>query len=472
MNMDASVLDSYPVIDADLDEILDQQVREDDHVFVVLDDDPTGVQCVHDIRVYTDWSYASMKEAFEKEKLYFILTNSRAMSEAESRRCHEQITDVIARVARETGKKYFFISRGDSTLRGHYPLETDILCEGLKKEYGKVDGEILMPFFKEGNRFTIDDVHYVRYGSELVPCGETEFARDKTFGYRSSDLKEYIEEKTKGGIRKEDVLSISLDDLRACDFDGIEDLLLKAENRKHIIVNAIDQCDVKVFCIALYRAIAKGRIFCFRSAAALVKSIGGISDKPLLERDEMVIKESGNGGLILVGSHTDKTTRQLKKLMEMEEIHGLEFRCSAVLESEEAFAKEIRRCVAFEEEMIAEGKTVVVYTERVLLSFDTDDRETALARSVRISEGVYHLVKDLKVRPSFVVAKGGITSSDVGTKGLGIRKALVLGQIEAGVPVWKADEGSKFPDIPYIIFPGNVGEDETLRNAVSKLIKK
>ena len=74
------------------------------------------------------------------------------------------------------------------------------------------------------------------------------------------------------------------------------------------------------------------------------------------------------------------------------------------------------------------------------------------------------------MKPGFVLAKGGITSADVGVKGLGIRKALVLGQIEPGIPVWKALAESKFPNIPYIIFPGNVGEDETLKNAVKKLL--
>ncbi|MBO7698306.1 MAG: hypothetical protein J6S38_04635, partial [Erysipelotrichaceae bacterium] len=369
-------------------------------------------------------------------------------------------------------KKYFYISRGDSTLRGHYPMETDILAKGLINDYDKVDGQILLPFFKEGGRFTIDDVHYVKYGDELVPCAETEFAKDKTFGYKSSDLKEYIEEKSNGKILKEEVRSISLDDLRSFNIDKIYDLLMKAENDTKIIVNAIDENDVKVFCIALYKAIAQNKVFNFRSAAALVKCIGGISTRPLLQRNEMISEETENGGLIIIGSHTDKTTRQLNSLQTIEGIESLQFECSKILESDEAFQEEIDRCVTIEEELISQGKTVAVYTERVLLSFADDDPEKALKRSVRISEGVYQLVKNLKVKPAFVVAKGGITSADVGVKGLGIRKALVLGQIEPGIPVWKALDEAKFPNIPYIIFPGNVGEDDTLKNAVRKLLSK
>ena len=467
--MKADILNSYPEYKADINKQLDMLIGNDEHVFVVLDDDPTGVQCVHDINVYTDWSYESMLEAFNN-KLFFILTNSRAMTPDESRKLHEEITAVISKVSKDTGKKYFFISRGDSTLRGHYPLETDILAEGLKKDYGKVDGEILIPFFKEGGRFTINDVHYVKYGDELIPCGETEFAKDKTFGYHSSNLKEYIEEKSNGLIKKEDVISVSLDDLRNFNVDKIYNLLLNSQNDQKIIVNAIDENDVKVFCIALYKAIAENKVFSFRSAAAFVKCVGGITTKPLLNREEMISDETSNGGLIIVGSHTDKTTKQLSALMTITELVPLKLRCKELIRDDDSFEEEIKRCVAIEEELIAQGKTVTVYTDRILISEKDDDPEKALRRSVRISEGVYHLVKNLNVKPAFVVAKGGITSADVGVKGLGIRKALVLGQIEPGVPVWKALEESKFPNIPYIIFPGNVGEDETLKNAVKKLL--
>ena len=467
--MKADILNSYPEYKEKIDEQLNMLIENDEHVFVVLDDDPTGVQCVHDINVYTDWSYESMLEAFN-EKLFFILTNSRALLKDQSRKIHEEITDVISKVSRQTGKKYFYISRGDSTLRGHYPMETDILSEGLKEDYGKVDGEILLPFFKEGGRFTINDVHYVKYGDELIPCGETEFAKDKTFGYSSSNLKEYIEEKSNGSIKKEDVWSISLDDLRSFNIDKIYGLLLKAENNQKIIVNAIDEKDVKLFCIALYKAIEKNKIFNFRSAAALVKCIGGISDKPLLKKEEMIIEDTGHGGLIVVGSHTEKTTKQLSALMTNQELVPLHLRCKKLLESDEAFYEEINRCVENIEEFLEKGQTVTVYTDRIVIAKKNEDPEEALRRSVRISEAVYNLVKTLKVKPEFVLAKGGITSADIGVKGLGIKKALVLGQIEPGVPVWKALDESKFPNIPYIVFPGNVGDDNTLKNAVEKLL--
>ena len=92
-----------------------------------------------------------------------------------------------------------------------------------------------------------------------------------------------------------------------------------------------------------------------------------------------------------------------------------------------------------------------------------------MLRSVRISDGVRRLVGNLQVTPSFVIAKGGITSSDVGTKALCVKCANVLGQIRPGIPVWQTGEESKFPQTPYVIFPGNVGEVQTLREAVEIL---
>ena len=68
-----------------------------------------------------------------------------------------------------------------------------------------------------------------------------------------------------------------------------------------------------------------------------------------------------------------------------------------------------------------------------------------------------------------VIAKGGITSSDVGTKALKVKRADVMGQINPGIPVWRTGAESRFPGTPYVIFPGNVGEVQTLREAVEVL---
>ena len=470
--LNASVLDRYPKVDiAAVQALLEEKCREDRHKIIVLDDDPTGVQTVHDISVYTDWSYDSIKRGFEeKGKLFYILTNSRGFTVEHTTRAHLEIGETAAKVSEETGIDYVIVSRGDSTLRGHYPLETELLARAEEKHRNRaVDGEIICPYFKEGGRFTIGNVHYVKYGNELVPAGETEFAQDKTFGYHCSNLKDYVEEKTGGRYPAREVLDISLEELRSLDYSAITDKLLALHDFGKIVVNAVDACDLKVFCIALYDAMKQGRRFMFRTAAGFVKEFGAVSDRPLLSREEMVAGDRKTGGIIVVGSHTKKTTSQLEELKAVPGIRFLEFNSDLVLD-EEKFQEEIQSVVRREEELLEQGVTVAVYTKRKLLSLENDSPEAALTRSVKISDAVPSLVGGLKVTPGFVVAKGGITSSDVGTKALKVKKATVLGQVRPGIPVWRTGAESRFPGIPYVIFPGNVGEAETLKETVEILM--
>ena len=456
--------------EAAVDALLAAELARDDAKLVVLDDDPTGVQTVHDVSVYTDWSAESIRAGFaEENRLFYLLTNSRGMAAPESAAVHREIAATVAAVSRECGKAYRFLSRGDSTLRGHYPLETELLREGMERGGLAVDGEILAPFFKEGGRFTLGNVHYVRQGGALVPAAQTEFAADKTFGYSSSSIPEYVEEKTLGAYRAADVTCISLDSLRAVDIDGIEAQLMAVHGFGKVCLNAADYCDLKVFCVALYRAMARGKRFVFRTAAGLVKVMSGISDRPLLTRREMMGGETGTGGVVVVGSHTRKTTAQLNELLKLECVVPVAFNSNAVLDGDEAFRAEVERCVRAEEEIVQAGKTAVCYTCRTPLTLPDDTRESALARSVKISDGVQSLVARLGVTPAFIVAKGGITSSDVGVKALAVRRATVMGQICPGVPVWRTGEESRFPRAPYVIFPGNTGAETTLREAVEIL---
>lgn len=473
MRLNAEVLNNYKAIDEDyINRLLKAEIEANPKKIIVLDDDPTGVQTVHDIAVYTHWDKESIERGFaEKSHLFFILTNSRAFTEEETTKVHNEIADTIEEVSRETGIKYIIISRGDSILRGHWPLETAILRDNFEKHTGcKVDGEILCPFFKEGGRLTIDNVHYVRYGDELVSANETEFAKDKTFGYSAESLPEYVEEKTHGAYKAKDVVCISLEDIHDMNIDRIEEQLMGVTDFNKVVVNAISRKDVKVFCVALYRAMARGKNFMFRTAAAFVKVFAAIPLQPFLTREQMVVDHSHNGGVIVVGSHTNKTTEQLARLREINGIEFIEMNAGLV-KDEAAFKAEFERCLALEEKYISEGTTVCCYTTRALITADTGNKEDELRLAVKISDAVQNLVGKLSVRPAFVVAKGGITSSDVGVKALGVMRAYVLGQIAPGIPVWQTGDRSKWPGIPYIIFPGNVGEADTLKEVAEKLME-
>lgn len=467
-------LSEVPSVDLSLvNEMVMQELKNLNKKIVVLDDDPTGVQTVHNISVYTDWSLASIEQGFQEENsMFFILTNSRGFTTAETTKAHQEIAKNLIEVASKHDSDFIIISRGDSTLRGHYPLETEVLKETIEARSDiRFDGEVILPFFKEGGRLTIDNIHYVKADEYLVPAGETEFAKDRTFGYTHSHLGKWAQEKSNGEYLAKDMTYISLESLRSLDIDTIEQQLLKVENFNKVIVNAVDYSDVQIFTIALIRAMNKGKNFMFRSAAALTKVLGGISDRSLLTREEIRNDDSSNGGLVIIGSHVKKTTEQLEELKKSDAVEFIEFNVHLVLDPDK-FEEELQRVIDTTNQLITAGKNVAVYTRRQRLDLGEDKKEEELKLSVKISDAVTSIVKNLKVRPSYIIAKGGITSSDIGTNGLSVKRATVAGQIRPGIPVWTTGSESKFPGISYVIFPGNVGTRTDLREVVDMLSQK
>lgn len=453
-----------------INERLEKELLDLNKKIIVLDDDPTGVQTVHNISVYTDWSLDSIEKGFlENNSMFFLLTNSRGFTAEETEKVHHEIASNILEISKKQNKDFIIISRGDSTLRGHYPLETKVLKDTIESDSDIIfDGEVLLPFFKEGGRFTIDNIHYVQYDDYLVPAGETEFAKDRTFGYSKSHLGEWVEEKSNGEFKAENTTYVSLESIRALDIESITNQLIGVKDFNKVVVNAVDYVDVKIFTIALIKAMQSGKKFMFRSAAALTKVIGGVSDKGLLTRDELMKEESGNGGLIIVGSHVQKTTEQLEELKKCDFIEFVEFDVHLVLQPEK-FQAEVDRVVETCDSLLRIGKNVAVYTKRERLDLGEGKQEEELKLSVKISDAVTSIVQRLEVRPSYIIAKGGITSSDIGTKGLEVKKATVAGQIKPGIPVWTTGSESKFPGIPYVVFPGNVGTKTTLKEVAEIL---
>lgn len=452
-----------------VDGLLFEELRQFKHKIIVLDDDPTGVQTVHGVSVYTDWTAESIEAGFKEEQpMFFILTNSRGFTSEETRQVHEDIAATIQQVSDQLHQPFILISRGDSTLRGHYPLETEVLRQTLEQQSDRYhDGEIIMPFFQEGGRYTIEDVHYVLEEETLVPAGQTEFAKDRTFGYAASHLGEWAEEKSNGVFQADDVVSLSLTDLRQLNLDQLVDQLMNVHDFNKIIINATDYVDVKVATIALIRAMNAGKRFMFRTAAAFTKVIGGVTNRPLLTKKEL-ISGNGHGGLIMIGSHVKKTTEQLEELKTCPFIHFIEFDVHLVLFPDK-FREEIKRIITTTERLIQSGQTVAVYTKRERLDLGDNQQENELKLSIQISDAVTSIVSRLHVRPSYIIAKGGITSSDIGTTGLQVKRATVAGQIKPGIPVWITGEESKFPNLTYVIFPGNVGSKTTLREVAETL---
>lgn len=471
MAVPADVLMDYAEPDLlTIDTDLHKELNKFDRKIIVLDDDPTGTQTVHHVSVFTDWSLDTIREGFlDKNRMFYILTNSRGMTTEETVRIHKEIAERVVTISTELNCPYIIVSRSDSTLRGHFPLETETLYRYFEKNDLRMDGEILIPFFLAGGRFTLNNIHYVREVEQLIPVGHTEFARDKSFGFQSSHMGDWCEEKSNGAIRADDVSFITMEDLRTRDYEGICSKLRKLENFNKIVVNAIADADIKVFATALLRSLGEGKNFIFRTAAGFPQVIGGVPEQDLLGRNELSSPANSNGGIILIGSHVNKTTQQLNTLLNSGlKINGIEFNQHKVLE-EGGLKREVTKVLDLTEDFLRNGKNVVIYTRRERFDLETGNKDAQLAVSVQISGAVTSIIGGLKVRPRFIIAKGGITSSDVATKALKIRKALVLGQILPGVPVWKTGPESKFPGLPYIIFPGNVGSEDALNVVVETL---
>jgi uncharacterized protein YgbK (DUF1537 family) len=437
---------------------------------VVLDDDPTGGQTLHGIDVFTQWDQDSFNKGFEQDNpMFIILTNSRSMSEEKTQKVHTVIAERILNSAKKTMKDFVLVSRSDSTLRGHYPLETETLKTSIENMSNlRFDGEILCPFFLEGDRLTINGVHYYKEGDVLTPVGQTEFSKDVSFPYTHSRLPEWIEEKTKGAYPASEVKHIPINSLQATHDDLVCEVLMQTTNFNKVVTDAVSYSDIKVFLAGYIKAVNKGKRFLFRSAAAIPKVLGGIKDKPLLTREDLQMN-SKNGGLIVVGSHVKKTSRQLENLLyTFPQIVALEFSVEKVLKKN-SLEQEKSRLHDVAHDMISKGNTVCIYTSRKYLNVP-GSAEEQMKRSIMISDTVTDIVKRLSVKPAFIIAKGGITSSDIAVNGLSVHKALVFGQILPGIPVWLTDEDSKYGKMPYVIFPGNVGQDDTLSKVVTKLI--
>ena len=157
----------------------------------MLDDDPTGTQTVHNIPVLTEWSVASLRAELANDlPCFYILTNSRSLPLPGAQAMNVEIARNLREASHQAQRDFVIVSRSDSTLRGHFPGEVDALANALEQDF---DGWLIIPFFLEGGRYTIGNVHYVAEGDKLVPAGETPFARDSAFGYRASNLREWVE---------------------------------------------------------------------------------------------------------------------------------------------------------------------------------------------------------------------------------------------------------------------------------------
>lgn len=441
-----------------------QELDNSSYKVVVLDDDPTGTQTVKDIPVLTHWNVAELEEELKGPfPAFYILTNSRSLTEAKACELAAEIGKNLKQASVNTGIRIVVISRSDSTLRGHFPSEVTATARVLGKEKLPY---LVLPFFLEGGRYTINDIHYVKEGDKLVPAAQTPFAEDAAFGFSQSNLKKYIEEKTGGSIPADSVIGVSLDDIRTGGPEKVAEIFRSVPPGAACFVNAASYRDMEVIVDGLITVEKEGFEFLYRSAASFVRTRIGIAAGSGLLPGKELVSESRKGGLFVIGSYVPKTTTQVSKLFELTDIEQIEVQVSLLLD-DTTREKEIARVVSLAEETINKGRDAAIFTSRSLVT--GADAESSLNIGQTVSDSLVKIVTDISVQPRYLVAKGGITSSDVATKALGIRKAMVIGQALPGVPAWRCGNETRYPGTTYIVFPGNVGEDDALAQIQQKV---
>ena len=432
---------------------------------VVLDDDPTGTQSVSQLPVLTRWEREDLDGAIATgAPAVYVLTNTRSLDEATAARRGREVVAATLAAARPAGRHVTFVSRGDSTLRGHFPLETDVLSAEIAAHGDREPAlTLLVPAFPDAGRITVDSVHYWVVDGEATPVGETAFAQDATFGFASSDLRDWVEEKTAGRIPAADVAALTIDVIRA-GVGAVEEFLRALAPGTVVAVDVVEEADMRVVALAIHRL--RDLDVLLRVGPPYVRAhIGQDIAAPVRAADIPFAHD--RGGLVVVGSHVPLTTAQLDELRRVRpDTETIELDVRSLIDDRRgAHLDEQAAAVAT---ALAQG-SVIVHTTRELVT--GTDGEASLDIARRVSSGVVELVRRVLAiaPPRFVVAKGGITSSDVASEALEIRRATVLGPMLPGiVSLWQPETGPAV-GIPYVVFAGNVGDTDSLARVVATL---
>ncbi|MBN3876252.1 MULTISPECIES: four-carbon acid sugar kinase family protein [unclassified Nostoc] len=429
---------------------------------IVLDDDPTGSQTVHSCLLLMHWDVETLRRGLQDDSpIFFVLTNTRSLTPESAASVTKEVCQNLKIALNAEGiDDFLIVSRSDSTLRGHYPIETDAIAQ----ELGPFDAHFLVPAFFEGGRITRDSVHYLIIGGVTTPVHETEFARDSVFSYHHSYLPKYVEEKTQGRISAEVVERFLLADIRA----GSLERLLQLHGNQCAVVDGETQADLNRFAVDILAAASQGKRFLFRSAASILTALAALPPQPIAAENMAQYVRQGKPGAVIVGSHVKKTTQQLEALLQLEGTVGIEVNVARLLDDANQSATLLTEIQESTRAAHEAGKTPVVYTSRQELNFQ--DVKTRLEFGEKVSSLLMDIVRGLPSDIGFLISKGGITSNDVLSTGLALTSARLLGQILAGCSmVLTSSDHPQFPDLPVVLFPGNVGDADALGTVYQRL---
>lgn len=423
---------------------------------IVIDDDPTGSQTVHSCPILTEWDLKTLQKALlDRSPIMFILANSRSLSCEDAAATIQQICEnlvVALECCDRNGHRFstVWVSRSDSTLRGHFPLETDL----IEKTAGPFDHLLLIPAFIQGGRVTIDGTHYMISDSgERVPVNETEFANDSVFGYKNAFLPAYVEEKTFGNTPRDAVQVLRLETIRD------ESFAIGNDKSSIVAVDSERQSDLDKVANAIWVATeASASRFLLRSGAGILSSLASLPPQPVPPESFHKYRRNTCPGVFLAGSHTEKTTRQLEALSILDCVHAIEVDVSRIKNHYSEILDSTNKSVR---SAFYANKTPLIFTSREEQRFVSNNERLKFGQI--ISSFLVDVVSVLPEEISYLACKGGITSNYIISNALRLRDSRLLGQIISGHSVLQCPASHpQFPLLPIVICPGNVGGDDSL----------
>ena len=442
---------------------------------VVIDDDPTGSQTVHSCPLLLRWDVETLRRGLRHPSpLLFLLADTRALTPEDAAERNREIARNLDGALGAEGlqrRDLLLVSRGDSTLRGHGVLEPDT----LEQAFGPFDATLHVPAFLEGGRTTVNGVHLL-FGE---PVHTTPFAQDRLFGFNSSDLAAWLEEKSNGAIRRADVQRISGRELDAASGVGLLPLIERlrtCRGNRPVVVDAQRQQQLTALAAAV-RALQAEKRFLFRSAASMVKALADPGPAALDSAGLAKLRRRDSAGrslpgLVMVGSYVPLADQQLERLLGDAGCAGLELpvpRIARVLEGptpdllladlERVWLQQLR-------DFLAAGLTPVLFTSRGELRCASEREGRRLSSA--LAELMGRLAAALAPDLGYLISKGGITTQTLLAKGLALESVQLDGQLLPGLSLVRPSEGP-CSGLPIFTFPGNLGEASTLREAWQRM---
>lgn len=447
---------------------------------LALDDDPTGTQTVHDVPIVLGKSVADISWGLRQPSpLSVVVTNSRSLVIDQAREIVTEVATNAISAARMLDLEVSWMSRGDSTLRGHFPLELDVLINVWEEAHERsIDALLICPAYVEAGRITVYGTHYVVSDDMAIPVGATEFARDATFGFEASRLTDWMAEKAPNRFDISRVKFVDLDDIRLGGVPRVLEKLMALVDCQPVVVDAVEPSDVDVVAAAVIQAESLGKRIICQCGPSFLRARAGLPSRGALSFNELLLEENGvrPHGLVVVGSHVGLTNRQLERTRDLTSFVDVELDASALFDGGTA-SREIARCIRDVTTSLSKCDVILSTSRRVLTGANAD-------RSLQIAGVVSGalvaivrqvLAQGLQLR--YLLVKGGITSYDVLREAVEFERGWIAGQLLDGmVSVWIPEStftSAKFPaatrGCPLVVFAGNVGGVDGLAKVVEVL---